>query len=107
MLSLVVQDHPSDARAAVAAFTLGRLELDTLGEARPAATAFARAIALGLPGGLVEDAYARLVEAHARGGDPEAARAAASDYERRYPGGTRSSTMRRWVPGAAAPPSGP
>jgi transmembrane sensor len=107
VLSHVVDGHPSDARAPVAAFTLGRLELDTLEEPRPAATAFARALALGLPGGLVEDAYARLVEAHARAGDLEAARGVASDYERRYPGGSRSPTMRRWVSGAVAPPPGP
>jgi transmembrane sensor len=98
-LSRVVDEHPSDARAAVAAFTLGRLELDTLNHPAKAAKAFARSIALHAPGGLVEDAYARLVEADVKAGDRDAARAVAREYAEKYPQGTRSSTMARWIAG--------
>jgi transmembrane sensor len=106
-LTNVLNDHARDARAGVAAFTLGRLELDTLGHPARAATAFARAIALGLPDGLIEDAYARLVEADAKSGDVTAARAVADEYARKYPQGTRSSTMSRWVAGASSPAGHP
>ena len=60
------------------------------------------AIALGLPEGLMEDAYARLVEADAKAGDFVAARAARDAYARRYPQGTRSSTIERWLSGASS-----
>jgi transmembrane sensor len=98
-LSGVIRDHSSDARAGVAAFTLGRLELDTLARPDQAAAAFARSIELGLPGSLAEDAYARLVEADARAGDRAGARAAAKEYARKFPQGSRSSTIDRWVTG--------
>jgi len=101
-LSRVVNEHSTDARAPVAAFTLGRLELDTLAHPALAGSAFARAIALGLPEGLMEDAYARLVEADAKAGDFVAARAARDAYARRYPQGTRSSTIERWLSGASS-----
>ena len=66
-LSRVLGEHPSDPRAPLAAFTLGRLQLDSLKRPAPAAEAFARAIALGLPQSLQEDRLrARLVEARAR-----------------------------------------
>jgi transmembrane sensor len=101
-LSHVVDEHAADARAAVAAFTLGRLQLDTLNHPGQAAKAFARAIALGLPGSLVEDAYARLVEADAKAGNRDAARAAADEYARKFPQGTRSSSMAKWVAGGSS-----
>src|SRR5262249_49502494 len=86
-LSLIVERHAGDARAASAAFTLGRVELDALGNASAAEGAFARALALGLSSSLVEDARARIVEARARAGNRAGAKAAADDYERRYPAG--------------------
>jgi transmembrane sensor len=107
-LSRVVDEHGSDPRAAVAAFTLGKLQEDTLHHPAAAATALSRALSLGLPEGLVEDAYARLVEADVRAGAVDAARKARAEYARRYPGGSRSSTMDRWIDGAAeAPTHGP
>ena len=96
-LTRVMTDLAGDPRASLAGFTLGRLELDTLGDAAGAADAFSRAIGLGLPAGLVEDAYARLVEARARAGDHAGARTAADAYEKRFPGGSRASSIRRWL----------
>jgi transmembrane sensor len=101
-LSRVIEQHPGDARAALAAFTLGRLELDTLGHPGVAADAFARALALGLGASLVEDAQARLVEARARAGDHQRARAAAAEYEQRFATGRHLAAVRRWV--AEVPP---
>lgn len=49
-----------DPRAALAAFTLGRLEMDRLGHPEQARGALRRALALGLPRRLAEQARARL-----------------------------------------------
>jgi transmembrane sensor len=96
-LTRVLDEDSRDGRAPLAAFTLGRIELDTLGHPSRAASAFARAIELGLPAGLAEDGYARLVEARARAGDRAGARAAVDAYTRAFPTGSRSTTMRRWL----------
>jgi len=96
-LRRVLDEHSGDGRAAVAAFTLARLQLDSLGQAAGAAQSFARALQLGLPGPLVEDARARLVEAHARAGNQEAARSAAEQYQTQYPAGRHAAAVRRWV----------
>jgi transmembrane sensor len=95
-LSRVVAEHADDPRAPLAAFTLGRVQLDALGNPGAAADSFARALALGLPQSLQEDAYARLVEARAKAGDGEGARAAAQQYEQRFPAGKRLGEVRRW-----------
>lgn len=63
-------------QAALAAFTLGRVLLDQLNVAGPAAEAFERAIVLGLPKALRADCYRRLAEAYGRAGN-EAERARA------------------------------
>jgi transmembrane sensor len=83
-----------DPAAGVAAFTLGRLELDVLSRPARAASAFTRALALPLPPRLREDAAARLVEAHVAAGDREAARAAAAEYLARYPEGRHAARVR-------------
>lgn len=62
-LSRALAAHPSDPRAPLAAFTLGRVHLEDLGAPRAAAQAFARAYELGSDGPLAEDALAREVEA--------------------------------------------
>jgi transmembrane sensor len=65
-------------QAALAAFTLGRVLLDQLNVAKPAAEAFERAIVLGLPKALRADCYRRLAEAYGRAGnESERARAEA------------------------------
>ncbi len=79
--------HRSDPRAGLAAFELGRLRLDRLGDPSGAAEAFRDALALSPAAPFREDAEARLVEAyeaagaHARCGD------AREHYLARYPGG--------------------
>jgi transmembrane sensor len=97
-LRQIVQGHASDSRAAIAAFSLGKILLVQLGRAAEAASAFESAIALQLPASLVEDAEARLVEAYARAGDPQRARNAASIYRARFPAGRRAAEVQRWSP---------
>jgi transmembrane sensor len=71
-LTRALEAFRSSPQAALAAFTLGRVQLDQLDLARPAADAFERAIALRLPRALLPDCYRRLAEAYGRAGDPEA-----------------------------------
>ena len=93
-LRKLLNSHPGDPRAALAAFTLGRVLLDELGRPREAAEAFARARAMG--GAMAQDALAREVEAWSRAGDPATARARAEEYVRTYPGGRRERSVRKY-----------
>lgn len=83
-----------DPAAGLAAFTLGRLELDALRRPARAARAFSLALDLRLPPRLREDAAARLVEAHVAAGDTRAAAAAADAYLRDYPNGRHLERVR-------------
>jgi transmembrane sensor len=96
ILERVVSENGAASQVNLAEFSLGRLYLDSLGDPGAAATHFSRALARGLPGALAEDAYARLVEAYAREGDPKAAREAAERYRARYGNGRRLPDVDRW-----------
>ena len=95
-LKRVVREHAADPRAALAAFTLGRVLLDELGRPAEAATAFVQARALGPGGPLEEDALAREVEGWSRAGDAEKAHGAAELYMSRYPEGRRIRAVRKF-----------
>lgn len=97
-LSQIVNQHSADPRAALAAFTLGKLLLDRLGKPAAAAEAFQRAIALKVPSALAEDAAARLVESYAKAGAPLQARDAATSYRSSFPRGHRAAEVERWSP---------
>lgn len=86
----------NDPRAPLVAFTRGRLLLTALSRPSEAAGAFAQARALAADRSLAMDAAAREVEALARAGDAEAARARAEEYVARYPNGLRVDAVRRW-----------
>ncbi len=94
-LRRILRDHARDPRAPLAAFTLGRVQLDSLGDARAAADAFERALALGIGDGLHEDAHLRRIEALGRAGDATAASRAAREYVARYPDG--EAKVRKWL----------
>lgn len=96
-LEEVIERYPSDTRAAVAAFTLGRLEGDVLHRHGRAARAFRRCLQLRTPAALREDAMARLAHSLARSGDYDGARSAARAYLRAHPSGRRAEELRRWV----------
>jgi transmembrane sensor len=65
-LQRIIDGFASDPQAPLAAFALGRLELDDLGRPGPAAAAFKRALELGPPQSLRDNVRARLEEAQAR-----------------------------------------
>lgn len=92
----MLDGHASDPRAPLAAFALGRVLLDELGNPREAAEAFARAERLDPGGSLAEDALARQVEALSRAGESDAAHTAAQRYVERFPAGRRLASVRRF-----------
>ncbi|HVG57411.1 MAG TPA: FecR domain-containing protein [Hyalangium sp.] len=95
-LNQVIERHPGDPRAPLAAFTLGRVLLEELGWPREAAAAFAQARALSPTAPLAEDALAREVEAHSRAGDTARARTLAEEFVRLYPSGQRLRAVRHF-----------
>jgi transmembrane sensor len=96
VLALIVEKHPQDPRASLAAFSLGRMGMGPQGTPGQAAGAFSRALALGLPAGLREEAWLRLIESRQNAGDVTGARAAAQQYREQYPHGRYLDTIREW-----------
>ncbi len=94
-LDRILSEFANDAQAPLAAFALGRLEMDSLGHAQAAASAFRKALMLGIPRGLREDVRARLVEAYARSGDARAAQRAADAYLDEIPEGSPRASHSR------------
>jgi transmembrane sensor len=92
---LLLEQHPGDARAGLAAFELGRLRMDRLGDVHGAIHALQRAVALAPGAGFREDAMARLVDAYAAAGARERCRSAQSAYLESYPTGVRASAVAR------------
>jgi transmembrane sensor len=95
-LRRILAAHRDDPRASLAAFTLGRVSLESMGQPHEAALAFAQSRALAPKGELAPDALAREVEACAQSGDTEGARALALEYVRVYPDGPRLHSVRRY-----------
>lgn len=95
-LERLLSAYPSSERAALAAVTLGRIELG-LGAPEKASVALERALARGVPAGLEEDVMARLVEADVKAGNRARASAVAADYARRFPAGRRQADVDRWL----------
>ncbi|MFZ5891553.1 MAG: FecR domain-containing protein [Myxococcota bacterium] len=93
-LERVLRGYANDSRAPLAAFTLGRTLLDSLGRPREAADAFARARRLSPKGALAQDALAREVESWSRAGESTLARERALEYLQKYPGGRREKAVR-------------
>ncbi len=97
-LERLLESHPSDGNAGLAAFTLGVLHMDQLGDPAAASRALERALSLGLPPSLQEDALGRLAIAHGRSGDSEGAARDATRYLERFPDGARRRQVGRWAP---------
>jgi len=95
-LRKVVDRHAKDSRAPLAAFTLGGVLMQQLGQPREAEAAYAKARELSLNASLAEDALARQVEAAHRAGDAPRARALAREYLERYPSGRRLHAVQRF-----------
>jgi transmembrane sensor len=82
----------SDPRAGLAAFELGRLRLDSLGDPAGAVEALNDAVALAPSGPFREDADARLVQAYDRTHDARCSTARQA-YLTRYPNGIHSADV--------------
>jgi len=93
-LARVLRDFKADPNASLAAFSLGRVLMSSLGRPAEAANYFERARALAREPSLAEDALAREVEALARAGQAERAHRRAEDYLRLYPSGQRTSAVK-------------
>lgn len=87
LLRRLLSDYPHDARAPLAAFTLGRVLLNELGRPREAAAAFQQVRQKAPASQFAEDALAREVEAWSRASEPGRARSLAATYLQRYPAG--------------------
>ncbi len=96
-LERILAEFTQDAQAPLAAFALGRLQLDSLGHAQAAVSAFRKALDLGIPRSLREDVRARLVEAYARSGDAGAAQHAADAYFGEFPDGRYTRAIQGWL----------
>jgi transmembrane sensor len=94
-LTRVIEARPADARAGLAAFALARLHLGALADPRAASHDLERALALGLPLALQEDAYIKLAEAHERAGDRLGSCGALARYAERFPRGTKAEAQRQ------------
>jgi transmembrane sensor len=98
LLEAALATTRDDPSLGLAEFTLGRLYLEELGAPDRAAAAFAKMIALGSPHALLEDAYARRIEALVRAHRTDDARAALADYDRLYPHGLRRTALHALTP---------
>lgn len=83
----LLDEHSDDPRAPLAAFTLGRVLMDTGHSASTAARAFAKARKLAPQGPLVEDALLREIEAWLEDGDSRRVRRRCDKYLRLFPDG--------------------
>lgn len=94
-LARVSDGFPRDKRAPLAAFTLGRVLLEDLGQPGRAADAFRRAHQLAPKGPLAADALAREVDAAQRAGQVDRARQVAARYIELYPEGPQAQRLRK------------
>ncbi len=86
----LVAQYPRDRRAALSAFELGRIRMDSLGDAKGAVEALERALKLDARRAFAEDALARLVLARETLGDLKGCASARSRYLARYPDGVHA-----------------
>jgi transmembrane sensor len=88
-LTRVARSHRKSKVSPLAAFTLGRVYLEDLGQPDRAAEAFALAQELAPAGSMAQDALAREVEALSKAGNAQQAYIRAQKYLSRYPNGRR------------------
>lgn len=96
-LARIMTEHERDPRASLAALTLGRIELRAMGRPNEAAGALDRAVAMGLPAGVSEEAYALRIEALASAGNREAAQRAYDEFTAKFPNSARTTDLARWL----------
>jgi TolA-binding protein len=92
-LEKLCRRFPNDPRAPLAAFQLGRIQLDTLHEAARAAQSFGMAMSLARDPVRREDAAARHAEALDRAGEISKCRLARATYLAEYPEGAHAGRV--------------
>lgn len=90
----LLNQFPDDSRAGLAAFELGRLRMDRLGDLNGAVHALNQAVRLAPGSAFREDAMARLVEAYQRLGQTAACSSAQQQYLKSFPTGVHAATVR-------------
>jgi transmembrane sensor len=85
--------HPSDPRASLSSFELGRLRMDRLGDPAGAIAALERAVAMHVGPSFREDALARLVSVYASQGNHVACQRARDRYLSSYPAGVHAAAV--------------
>lgn len=90
----LLEQHPSDARAGLAAFELGRIRADLLADPRGAADALQRALRTSPGASYRSDALARLVVLYDRLGDTARCRDARSRYLEDFAEGPHAAEVR-------------
>jgi transmembrane sensor len=95
-LEKLLAQHESSPQAPLAAFILGRLELDALSRPARAVDALLKARMLGVPESLEQSVSYRLVQAYARAGRATDARREADYYIERFPNGRFTSLVKEW-----------
>lgn len=96
-LQVLRRRFPRDPRARPAAFLLGRVAFDLVGDPSLAADWFATYVREEPAGSLAEEARGRILEIRRDHGDSQQARAAAQDYLEHHPGGSRAAVARRML----------
>jgi transmembrane sensor len=94
-LARVTDKFARDKQAPLAAFTLGRVLLEDLGQPGRAADAFRRAQQLAPKGPLASDALAREADAALRAGQSDRAKQLAQRYLEAYPEGPHAQRLRK------------
>jgi len=89
----LLRRFPNDGRAGLAAFELGRLRMDRLGDMSGAARVLERAVVLAPGSGFREDAMARLVTAYAALGDSAGCSRARGRYLSSFPQGVHRQAV--------------
>jgi TolA-binding protein len=96
----LLRRYPNDARAGLAAFELGRIDMDVLGDVNGAIRALHRAVSLAPGSSFREDALARLVQAYGTMGDPSRCERAQKTYLESYPNGVHVGAVQKACGGA-------
>jgi len=89
----LLRRYPSDGRAGLSAFELGRIRMDALSDPEGAIAALEQALRIGGTASFHEDALARIVVASDALGRRQACRDARDRYLARYPNGVHAQVL--------------
>ncbi len=93
-----LREYRGDPRSGLAAFELGRLQMDSLGTPGAALGSLRSALRLSPGGSFREDVLARIARAHAQMGQGEACAKARAAYQKEYPSGIHSGELSMLCP---------